>query len=109
MLLHGMGRNTVHERGLGHRASTGMCEDGPRQRPAALPRPPFHFGRYAGMGRGNAHERCPGHSAPPENVEGLADAALISAAPADPHTLPVTKATPDPTDSREEAAATAMG
>ena len=42
-------------------------------------------------------------------VEGLADAALMSAASAHPHTLPVTNATPNPTDSREEAAATAMG
>ena len=42
-------------------------------------------------------------------LEGLADAALMSAAAAHPHTLPVTKATPNPTDSREEAAATAMG
>ena len=48
-------------------------------------------------------------TAPPRNVEGLADAALMSAASAHPHTLPVTKATPNPTDSREEAAATAMG
>ena len=105
MLLRGMGRNTVHERGLGHRVSPGVYEDGPRQRPGALPRPPFQFGTR----RGNPHERCPGHRAPPGNVEGLADAVLISAAPADPHTLPVTKATPDHTDSREEAAATAMG
>ena len=104
-----MGRSSAHERCLGHRASPGICEDGPRQRPGALPRPPFHFGKYARMGRGNAHERCPGHHAPLGNVEGLADAALMSAASAHPHTLPVTKATPDPTDSREEAAATAMG
>ena len=109
MLLRGMGRNTVHERGLGHRAAPGMCEDGPRQRPAALPRPPFHFGTYAGMGCGNVHERCPGHRARPGNVKGLADATLMNAASAFPHTLPVTKAAPNPTDSREEAAATAMG
>ena len=48
-------------------------------------------------------------TAPPRNIEGLTDAALMSAASAHPHTLPVTKATPNPTDSREEAAATAMG
>ena len=57
----------------------------------------------------NVQERCTAHRALPGNVEGLADAALISAASAHPHTLPVTKATPNPTDSREEAAATAMG
>ena len=104
-----MGRSNVHERCLGHRAPPGVYEDGPRQRSGALPRPPFHFGRYAGMGRGNVHDRSAGHREPPGNVEGLADAALMSAASAHPHTLPVTKATPDPTDSREEAAATAMG
>ena len=48
-------------------------------------------------------------TAHPRNVEGLADAALMSAASAHPHALPVTKATPNPTDSREEAAATPMG
>ena len=63
----------------------------------------------AEQGRGYADKHCPGHRAPPRYVEGLTDAVLISAAPADPHTLPVTKATPNPTDSREEAAATAMG
>ena len=103
-----MGRSTVHEHCLGHRANPGVCEDGPRQRTAALPRPPFHFGTYAGMGRGNVHKRCPGHRARPGKVKGLADAALMNAASAHPHTLPVTKATPNPTDSREEAAATAI-
>ena len=48
-------------------------------------------------------------TASPKNIEELTDAALMSAASAHPHTLPVTKATPNPTDSREEAAATAMG
>ena len=48
-------------------------------------------------------------TAPPKNIEELTGAVLISAAPADPHTLPVTKATPDLTDSREEAPATAIG
>ena len=82
------------------------------------------------MGSGNFQERCVDRRStsecmhgwaaatlmsvapatdPPGNVEGLADAALMSAASAHPHTLPVTKATPNPTDSREEAAATAMG
>ena len=80
------------------------------------------------MGRGSAEARCLDRRstsegmqewaaatlmnvapATPRECRGMTDAVLISAAPADPHTLRVTKATPDPTDSREEAAATAMG
>ena len=79
------------------------------------------------MGRGSAQERCLDRRSTSEGMQGWAAATHICIAPATAHppgmqkdwpaqrlaalprpTRPPTKTTPNPTDSREEVAATAM-